>query len=159
MQLIHSAFLSAGLSSLVTAIESNQVFQIPYINAHEPSGRPGNSPYCTIDFTIIDAASNASTSCSVEHGCLSDSDVALKPLPTEQSPKVCNDTSFNFYVPEYQDFGDYKVHVEHGTHEATSKTINGDNYPDGYQLNCGGSGVCNAWFANSVSPIVLDFEN
>ncbi|KAI1868043.1 uncharacterized protein JN550_006531 [Neoarthrinium moseri] len=169
MHPVKAVFVCAGLPSIYAAVhvKKDQEFHIPNIYAHQPSGRPGNSPYCTVSFDIIDVATQTNTSCFVEHGpCVSNSKEPKKPLPTKDNPQSCDNTDFSFYLPEYQYIGNYTVHVEHCflkgctnlMHEATSKVINKANYPAGYHYTCGGSGVCNAYYSSITDPIALPFQ-
>ncbi|ORY67159.1 uncharacterized protein BCR38DRAFT_407166 [Pseudomassariella vexata] len=171
--LLTTLLITSGLAvaALVSQASEPQEFHIPLINVIHPSGRPGQSTYCTVRINATDASTNTSAQCNAKFGpCVGSSSTDDPepeiPYPNATHPEPCDDPSFRFYFPTYQSIGNFSVHITHAyedasgeeaTHEGETETVTRDNYPDGYLYVCGGSGVCSATFYNDDNPIVLPF--
>ncbi|RYP70602.1 hypothetical protein DL771_005315 [Monosporascus sp. 5C6A] len=154
-------FAAAGLAMApagtthVALRQTEQAFHIPFINAYRPSSRP---------VSVTDMSTSSWTDCSAQHGpCVWPSE---GPAPEEkrldaEHPAPCDDPSFSFYLDVYESVSNYSVAISHtvddGEHFGISEFINGDNFPNSWSMNCGGSGICNALLSNSTHPVVVPF--
>ncbi|KAL8641705.1 MAG: hypothetical protein Q9226_008601 [Calogaya cf. arnoldii] len=114
-------------------------FSLPEIYTFSPSGRPGNSPYSTLNFTITDpnAKGKPTTKCSTQY-------INVAEIPTGEIP--CEDPTFTFRITEPPSNGAFTLAITHtyvakGSTTTTSGSVTVDN-TTGFGVTCGGSGVC-----------------
>ncbi|RYP19341.1 hypothetical protein DL765_003423 [Monosporascus sp. GIB2] len=166
LELLAAAGLAAApaRATPVALRQTEQAFHIPFINAYVPSRAPGNTPYCSIRFSLTDMSTSTSTICNAQHGpCVlpsQDPVPAEKPLDAEH-PALCDDPSFSFYLDVYESVSNYSLAISRTVDDdekfGISEFINSDNFPDSWGMTCGESGICNAWAGSRTLPIVIPF--
>lgn len=134
-------------------------FQITDLSTFSPSGRPGNSPYSTINFTITDTEdgkASATTRCSTQWN-----ELAGEKPPTGKI--ACADPSFVFQVTDYEGISKFTLGVSHsyslkaGTKVTTSGSLAVDAAAADPNLSCqcGASGVCSCGIPDGKSPLLV----
>ena len=130
-------------------------YQLPLISTFQPSGRPGSSPFGTLNFTVTDPNGNgaATTNCSTQF--------ILEPSADEVT---CVNPSFTFRVTDYKGVGQFTLVVDHtyplkkGAAKpkiTTEGTLVVDNQAEDPNYTCsfGGSGVGSCGIAEGKAPL------
>ena len=129
-------------------------FQISELTSFSPSGRPGSSPYSTLNLTVTDVNRNgkATTKCSTQF------------LPSEQPPQgdtACADPSFVFRATDYQSTGQFKLVLSHTyplkpegriTTEGAVTVDNTAKHPN-YYCSYAASGFVSCGIAEGKAPL------
>lgn len=146
-------------------------WQITYLNTHSPSGRPGNDPHSTLNFTIADPNTPTSASCSLQYLTASDVPFGIEqPCTTHDSTKDQSTWTFkiiksegaspyvtenfsltiqvsimNFLFSLASQSNPRQLVNQLPGQNATETFVGGDHFEVGDNMSgqCGGSGVCN----------------
>ncbi|KAL8854437.1 MAG: hypothetical protein Q9221_000707 [Calogaya cf. arnoldii] len=145
------ALIPLALSSPTPAGKPDQPskfkpFSLPELYTFSPSGRPGNSPYSTLNVTVTDpnAKGKPTTKCTLQYTNIAE-------VPTGEIP--CEDPTFTFrYIP-VQGSREFTLVITHtypyksGTEISTTGSVTVESQVvgtpgNGFRIQCGGSGVC-----------------
>ncbi|KXJ84958.1 hypothetical protein Micbo1qcDRAFT_210312 [Microdochium bolleyi] len=155
----------AMMTSLAGLAAATSEFHVPKFSAFSPSGRPGSSGYCQMEFTIVDVATLTQTECQPVFTCHQVDGETFLPFPDAAAPVTCEDNTFRVHLQDYAHVGNFRLHIEHtnsasATSAGLSNVISYDNYSraDGYVFICGAGGVCESRFDNESIPIVVPFS-
>lgn len=137
----------------IESVYTFQPFSIPEIFTFSPSGRPGSSPYQTLNFTITDNndEGKATTKCTTQW--------VSGEKPEGEIP--CVDPSFTFHVNDFNGIGQFTLMLKHtyflkaGMDISASGdlTLNNSTPDPNFQCTYGASGVESCGIPDGKAPL------
>lgn len=118
-------------------------WQLTTLNTHVPSGRPGNSPYTTLNFSITSTTPASAASCSAQWIGAAEFPVGVDTPCTTSGEGGAGEWSFA--ITGGSGASDFELKVELKTQDGGEKYVAEEKFAVGDNLSgvCGGSGVCN----------------
>ena len=131
-------------------------FELPEIFTFSPSGRPGSSPYATLNFTVTDVNSNGKATAKCTTQWTNGQQPSTGDIP-------CADPSFVFRVTDYKGIGQFRLGLSHtyplkkgaATKITSSGSLTLDNSTPDRNFVCiyGASGVGGCNIAEGKAPL------
>ncbi|KAI4185861.1 MAG: hypothetical protein L6R41_003875 [Letrouitia leprolyta] len=137
-----------------------QPFSLPEIYTFSPSGRPGSSPYATLNATVTDVNVDGkpTTKCTTQW-------IFGEQPPSGDIP--CADPSFILHITEFKGIGQFTLTLNHtyplktGTKISTSGSLTLDNQATDRNFVCtyGASGVGSCAIAEGKAPLEAPIDS